>query len=111
MSGRASGRTARTGLRPATLTCRYANIPQPLLPQGEGEQDFKVPLPRGEGFRVRADKVDMLPVTGLFDLIDTVRIDQSVVAITDESKAQPLPRLLMIQVVSQVRECTSKPRQ
>jgi len=33
-----------------------ALIPQPLLPLlGEGEPDFKVPLPRvGEGFRVRA---------------------------------------------------------
>ncbi len=32
-----------------------ALIPQPLLPVGEGEQDFQVPLPVGEGFRVRAD--------------------------------------------------------
>ena len=33
-----------------------ALIPQPLLPSlGEGEPDFKVPLPHwGEGFRVRA---------------------------------------------------------
>jgi hypothetical protein len=29
---------------------------------GEGEQDFKVPLPVGEGFRVRADKSDMHPL-------------------------------------------------
>jgi len=28
---------------------------------GEGEQNLKVPLPVGEGFRVRADKDDMLP--------------------------------------------------
>ncbi|HEY9651104.1 MAG TPA: hypothetical protein V6C95_10615, partial [Coleofasciculaceae cyanobacterium] len=39
---------------------RYANIPQPLLPVGDGVQDVKVPLPVGAGFRVRADKVDML---------------------------------------------------
>jgi len=31
-----------------------ALIPQPLLPVGEGEQDLKVPLTQGEGFRVRA---------------------------------------------------------
>jgi hypothetical protein len=41
--------------------CRYANIPQLLLPWGEGEQEFKVPLPFREGFRVRANKGDMLP--------------------------------------------------
>jgi hypothetical protein len=36
----------------------FALIPQPLLPSlGEGEQDFKVPLPSlGEGFRVRAQR-------------------------------------------------------
>jgi hypothetical protein len=35
-----------------------ALIPQPLLPQGEGEKSvdlaFQVPRPEGEGFRVRA---------------------------------------------------------
>ncbi len=31
-----------------------ALIPQPRLPRGEGEQDFQVPLPPEEGFRVRA---------------------------------------------------------
>lgn len=41
---------------------RTALIPQPLLPLGEGEQVFKVPLPMGEGFRVRADIGDMLPI-------------------------------------------------
>ncbi len=40
---------------------RPALIPQPLFPKGQEEQDFKVPLPVGEGFRVRADKGDMLP--------------------------------------------------
>jgi len=31
-----------------------ALIPQPLLPQGEGELELKVLLARGEGLRVRA---------------------------------------------------------
>ncbi len=44
-------------------SCRYANIPQPVLPPGEGEQDSLVPLPQGEGFRVRADK-GVLPMKG-----------------------------------------------
>jgi hypothetical protein len=41
---------------------RYANIPQPLLSKGEGEQEFKVPLSEEEGFRVRANKGDMFPL-------------------------------------------------
>jgi hypothetical protein len=32
---------------------------------GEGEQDFQVPLPFGEGFRVRADTGDIFPVKSL----------------------------------------------
>ncbi len=48
-----------------------ALIPQPLLPEGEGEQDFKVPLPEGEGFRVRADKGDILPSAIAF-LLSTI---------------------------------------
>jgi hypothetical protein len=53
--------TDSPALRAATLS--YANIPQPLFlfPKGEGEQEFKVPLPQGEGFRVRANKGDILP--------------------------------------------------
>ncbi|HEY9650761.1 MAG TPA: tetratricopeptide repeat protein, partial [Coleofasciculaceae cyanobacterium] len=35
--------------------------PQPLLPITQGEQDFKVPLPQGEGFRVRAFYDDIRP--------------------------------------------------
>jgi predicted ATPase/signal transduction histidine kinase/CheY-like chemotaxis protein len=47
--------------------------PQPLLPEGEGEQDFQVPLPQGEGFRVRADQGDILPIPTLQSLpIDTL---------------------------------------
>jgi hypothetical protein len=37
-----------------SISSLLALIPQPLLPRGEGEQDFQVPLPVGEGFRVRA---------------------------------------------------------
>ena len=48
-----------------SISSLLALIPQPLLPRGEGEQDFKVPLPVGEGFRVRAvrslAKVIILP--------------------------------------------------
>jgi len=40
-----------------------ALIPQPLLPGGE--RGLEVPLPMGEGFRVRAAKVGMLPVSYL----------------------------------------------
>ena len=36
------------------MSSLLALIPQPLLPRGEGEQDFQVPLPVGERFRVRA---------------------------------------------------------
>jgi len=36
------------------MSSLLALIPQPLLPVGKGEQDFQVPLPVGEGFRVRA---------------------------------------------------------
>jgi hypothetical protein len=37
-----------------SISSLLALIPQPFLPVGEGEQDFKVPLRQGEGFRVRA---------------------------------------------------------
>jgi hypothetical protein len=43
----------------AVLTAKLTN-------KGEGEQEFKVPLPKGEGFRVRANKGDMLPLTILY---------------------------------------------
>ena len=42
------------GLLYGSISSWLALIPQPLLPVGEGEQDFQVPLPVGEGFRVRA---------------------------------------------------------
>ena len=43
----------------ASQFCKYALIPQPLLPSlGEGEQDLQSPSPLlGEGFRVRDTKV------------------------------------------------------
>ena len=42
----------------ASHLCKFAPLtPQPLLPEGEGEPDFKVPLPQGEGFRVRVTQL------------------------------------------------------
>jgi len=49
------GLAHRQGCIPPLQICPL--IPQPLLPEGEGEPDFKVPLPQGEGFRVRVTQL------------------------------------------------------
>jgi hypothetical protein len=56
------------------MSSLLALIPQPLLPRGEGEQDFKVPLPRGEGFRVRAVRSLAKVTYSRFHLSDTTSI-------------------------------------